>query len=300
MTVDLRTLDPGIVERFGFDRLPFDRPATATADLLRLDGQRAIVTGGGGAGLGAAICHRLAEQGADVAVLDVSEEEAAASAEAVAARWGVRTQPLVADVGDPDQTRAAVARVVDRWGGVDVLVNNAGGSGSIGLGGRKVTLADEFEPMDIEDLVSIVRVNLLGVLLMSKAALGPMLAAGRGRIVNISSEGGKTSVDGLVVYNACKSGVIGFTRNLAREVGRRGVSVACVCPGIMVTDRTLNALGGPDAPARAASIGNGFSRVTIGRCSLPDEVASMVAFIASPAGAYVHGTAVSVGGGMSD
>jgi 3-oxoacyl-[acyl-carrier protein] reductase len=293
-------IDPAVVKRFALDQIPFERPAITTAELLRLDGKRAIVTGGGGDGLGAAICHRLAEQGADVAVLDISAKAAHESAEAVSEKWDVRTHALVCDVGDPEQTQAAVAEVMQQWGGLDILVNNAGGSGSIGPDGRAVSTAQTFATMTTDDLMATVRVNLLGVMLMSQAVLKAMIANGRGRIINISSEGGKISLNGIAVYNACKSGVIGFTRNLARDVGKLGVSVVCVCPGTMIKQRHLEVFAGRQDTASRASRDLSFERITLGRMCVPDEVASVVAFLASPAGAYVNGTAVSVGGGMAD
>ena len=298
-TVQLEGVDPAVVERFALDRLPLDRPGRSTDELMNLRGRRAVVTGGGGDGLGAATCLRLAGQGADVAVMDISEEQAQLTVDAIQARFDVRCMPLIADVGEVDQVRAAANRVASEWGGIDILVNNAGGSGSIGAHGEKVNQSGDFMAMSDEDLLLVVRVNLLGVMLVSRAVLPHMLAARSGRIINVSSEGGKTSVDGIVVYNSCKSGVIGFTRNLARDVGKHGVTVAGVCPGIMVSERTIRNMTHPNAPS-LASLEDSFQRVTIRRCSVPDEVASVIAFLASDAGGYVHGTSVSVGGGLAD
>jgi NAD(P)-dependent dehydrogenase (short-subunit alcohol dehydrogenase family) len=299
MPVNLENVDPAVIAKYALDRLPLDRPSTSTADLLSLRGTRAIVTGGGGEGLGNATCHRLAEQGARVAVLDVSADAAEKAAADVAERWGAEVLAIAADVGDPDQVTAAVERVTAAWGGVDLLVNNAGGSGSIKPGGDRVSQHGAFADMEIDDLLGVVRVNLIGVMLMTRAVLGPMTEAGRGRIINVASEGGKISVDGLAVYNACKSGVIGFTRNIARDYGKFGIAVTCVCPGIMVSERTIRTLSQPGSKG-LASLDSTFPRVTIGRCSVPDEVASVIAFLASDAGSYVNGTAVSVGGGMAD
>jgi NAD(P)-dependent dehydrogenase (short-subunit alcohol dehydrogenase family) len=299
MSVNLDNVDPEVIANYALDRLPLDRTSTSTADLLSLRGTRAIVTGGGGEGLGNATCHRLAEQGARVAVFDVFADIAEKAAADVAERWGVDVLAITADVGDPDQVSAAVERVTAAWGGVDLLVNNAGGSGSIKPGGNRVSQHGAFADMEIDDLLGVVRVNLIGVMLMTRAVLGPMTGAGRGRIINVASEGGKISVDGLAVYNACKSGVIGFTRNIARDYGKLGIAVTCVCPGIMVSERTIRTLSQPGSRG-LASLESTFPRVTIGRCSVPDEVASVIAFLASDAGSYVNGTAVSVGGGMAD
>lgn len=299
MTLDIGAVPDDVVQRYALDRLPLDRASRATADLLRLDGKRAVVTGGGGDGLGAATCHRLAEQGAEIAVLDISPEAAQLTVDAVQSRWGVSARSVLVDVGDPDAVNAAVADVVGRWGGIDILVNNVGGSGVVGVTGEKVTQHGPFAAMEIEDLLTVVRVNLVGVLLVTRAVLPHMLAASSGRIVNVASEGGKAVIPDLAVYNACKAGVIAFTRNLAGEVGARGVTVAGVCPGIMVTERTIRSLSDPSHRG-FASLDVGFAKVTAGRCSVTDEVASVIAFLASDAGAYLHGTSISAGGGMAD
>jgi NAD(P)-dependent dehydrogenase (short-subunit alcohol dehydrogenase family) len=299
MPVNLENVDPAVVAKYALDRLPLNRTSTPTADLLSLQGVRAIVTGGGGEGLGNATCHRLAEQGAKVAVIDVFPEVAEKAASDLTARWGIDALGIAADVGDPEQVGAAVDRVVATWRGIDLLVNNAGGSGSIKASGERVTQHGAFLDMGIDDLQGVVRVNLIGVMLMTRATLPPMIDGGRGRIINVASEGGKISVDELAVYNACKSGVIGFTRNIARDYGKLGVAVTCVCPGIMVSERTIGTLSRPGSRG-LASLDSTFPRVTIGRASVPDEVASVIAFLASDAGSYVNGTAVSVGGGMAD
>ena len=299
MTLDLSGVPDAIVERYRLDQLPLDREHEPAATLLRLDGKRALVTGGGGGGLGAATCLRLAEQGADVAVLDISAEAATATVDSIRGRCAVRAEPVVADVGDADQLRAAAEGLLERWGGIDVLVNNAGGSGSIGPDGERIAHHGPFEQMAYADLAAVVRVNLLGMLLVTRTFLPHMLARGAGRIVNVSSEGGKTAVTGLAAYNACKAGVIGFTRSLAAETGARGVTVVGVCPGIMVSDRTLRALSDPQARG-FKSLDDAFARVTLGRCTVVDEVAGVISFLASEAGGFINGTSLSLGGGMAD
>ena len=299
MPLDISAVPDEVVAHYALDRLPLDRSSSTTGDLLRLDGKRALITGGGGQGLGAAACARLAEQGADVAVLDISTDAAAITVDAISDRYEVRITAVEVDIGDAESVENGVRSVVDEWGGIDILVNNAGGSGSIGLDGRTVTQHGPFAEMRIEDLQTVLRVNLLGPLLMTRAVLPHMLAAGSGRIVNVASEAGKVAVNDLTVYNACKAGVIGFTRSLAAEVGAAGVTVAGVCPGIMVSERTIQTLANPSQRG-FASLDAGFSKVTIGRCSLADEVASVIAFLAAEAGSYIHGTSISVGGGMAD
>lgn len=297
-TLDLVGVDPKVVAAYHLDRLPLDRALSPTEDLLRLDGKVAIVTGGGGQGLGNAICHRLAEQGATVAIIDVLAESADTAASHIHDLWGVPTFATVGNVADWESAHAAVQAVVDRFGGVDILINNAGGSGSIGVDGNKVRGRATFATMSRHDMEVTVGVNLFGVLHMTRAVLDFMLPNGTGRVINIASEGGKVGGPDLLVYSSCKAAVIGFTRNLAHEIGPQGVSVVAVCPAIMVSDRLLHS--GLMSPDLEGSLGWSFRRTTIGRISIADEVASMVAFLASDAGSYVHGTAVSVGGGFSD
>ncbi len=298
MGLDLSAVPDDVVRRYGLDRLPSNREQRAASGLLRLDGKRALVTGGGGDGLGAAICGRLAEQGADVAVLDISSAAAEATVASIRERWNVRTEPVVADVGDEAEVRAAVDGLAERWGGIDVLVNNAGGSGSV-AGGRRVPHHGPFSAMVYDDLQNVVRVNLIGTLLVTRATLPHMISAGAGRIVNIASEGGKTAVTNLTAYNACKAGVIGFTRSLAAEAGPQGVTVAAVCPGIIVSDRTVAALSDPQSQGFSA-LDDAFERVSLGRGTVVDEVAGVVAFLASEAGSFIHGASLSLGGGMAD
>jgi NAD(P)-dependent dehydrogenase (short-subunit alcohol dehydrogenase family) len=295
---ELEDIAQPVIDRYHLDRIPFGREERSTADLLSLAGRTAIVTGGGGSGLGNRTAHRLAEQGASVAIIDVFSDAAAVAAEAIAERWGVPTLAVTVDVGDVDSVEVGVRAVLAEWGRIDILVNNAGGSGSIKQGGDKVTNHGTFLDAALDDVYGIVRVNFLGVMHMSRAVLPSMIANGSGRIVNVSSEGGKISVDDLAVYNSSKSAVIGFTRNLARDVGKLGVGVVGVCPGIMVSDRTLNTLS--TGVNGLASLDSSFPRVTIDRLSLPDEVASVISFLASDAGSYVNGTSVSVGGGLAD
>ena len=298
MGLDLSTVPDDVVQRYGLDRLPADRDATPAAELLRLDGKRALVTGGGGDGLGSATCMRLAEQGADVAVLDILPEAAAMTVASITERWDVRAEAVVTDVGDEAQVRAAIDGLAERWGGIDILVNNAGGSGSV-AGGRRIPHHGPFTEMAYDDLQDVVRVNLVGTLLATRAVLPHMISAGAGRIVNISSEGGKTAVANLTAYNACKAGVIGFTRSLAAETGPQGVTVVAVCPGIMVSDRTVKALSDPQSQGFDA-LDDAFARVSLGRATVLDEVAGVVAFLASDAGSFIHGTSLSLGGGMAD
>jgi NAD(P)-dependent dehydrogenase (short-subunit alcohol dehydrogenase family) len=297
-SLDLSQTSQDVIDAYRLDRLLLDRHRTRTTELLRLDGKVAVVTGGGGHGLGNAICHRLAEQGAAIAIIDVDDGAGSLAADELHATWGVETVAVAGNVADWDSAHDAVRAVAARLGSVDILVNNAGGSGAVSPAGDKVASRGLFADMDRRDIEVTVGVNLLGVLHVTKAALELMLARESGRIINIASEGGKVGAPGLAVYSSCKAAVIGFTRNLAHEVGPAGVSVVAVCPAIMISQRLLGS--GQLTPSLDGLMGWSFRRTTIGRISVADEVASMVAFLASDAGSYVHGTAVSVGGGFSD
>jgi 3-oxoacyl-[acyl-carrier protein] reductase len=286
----LAGLSPEVVAQFHLDRLPFDQASRRPDELMSLAGVRAVVTGGGGGDLGQAIVHRLAAMGARVVAADIDLEAARGVAKAAAGRWGTDVSALCMDVTDWAEARAAMDQARGRMGGVDLLVNNAGGA---------LRLHGPFAEQDPEAMRRVIDLNFTGLLYATRAALDSMLPAG-GRIINIASEGGKISLDGLAVYNACKSAVIGFTRNLAWELRDTGVSCVAVCPGVMVGPHALERLGSTEATARRAALDEAYSRLTAGRFCLPEEVANVVAFLASPAGAYVHGTAVSVGGGLSD
>jgi len=297
-TFDLSGMTPDVIAAYNLGALPLDRPNRSTSDLLRLDGKVAVVTGGGGSGLGDAICHRLAEAGASVAVLDVNHEAAMATADALTDLWGVDAQPVVGNVADWDEAHRSVSTVVDHFGTIDILVNNAGGSGSIGVRGERSRGNTVFASSSRDAVELTVAVNFTGVMFMTKAALTVMLPNHKGRILSIASEAAKIGMPGNVVYSASKAAVIAFTRNLAHEVGPEGVSVAALCPGVMINERLVKLWVSDPTVGRA--LDTSLQRSTIGRAAIPDEIASMVAFLASEAGAYVHGTAVSVGGGLSD
>jgi 3-oxoacyl-[acyl-carrier protein] reductase len=287
----LAGISPDVIAQFHLDRLPFGRLTRRPDELMKLTGVRAVVTGGGGGDLGQAIVHRLAAMGARVVAADVDLQAATSVAKSAAQRWGADVCALYMDVTDWAGAHAAMDEARGQMGGVDLLVNNAGGA---------LRLHGPFAEQDPEAMRRVIDLNFTGLLFATRAALAGMLPAGRGRIVNIASEGGNISLDGLAVYNACKAAVIGFTRNLARELRDTQVSCVAVCPGVMVGPHALERLASTEVNARRGALEESYSRLTAGRFCLPEEVADVVAFLASPAGEYVHGTAVSVGGGLSD
>ncbi|MHA6630058.1 SDR family NAD(P)-dependent oxidoreductase [Pseudonocardia sichuanensis] len=240
----------------------------------KLDGKIAIVTGAG-QGIGRAIAEKLAGEGAAVVVSDVNGTTAAETAEAVG---GVA---LPADVTDRASVTAMVAQAHERFGRIDVLVNNAGWD-----------KAGPFVDSDPADWDRLIAINLYGVLHTSKAVLPLMAAQGRGAVVNIASDAGRVGSSGEAVYSAAKGGVIAFTKSTAREMARAQVNVNCVCPG--PADTALFAsFAGPRL--REALV----KAIPFRRLAEPGDVANAVAFLASDEAAYITGQTVSVSGGLT-
>lgn len=241
---------------------------------MRLEGRKALVTGGG-SGIGEAIAARLAAEGAHVYIGDIDD----ANAERVAADVGAEALHL--DVTDPASGRAAIEEI----GILDALVNNAGN--------------DEFAfftDTDPDLWERVLAVNLRGVLACTHAALPGMQAAGYGRIVNIASEAGRVGSKGSAVYSAAKGGVIAFTKVMARENARYGITANAIAPGPIDTPllrraEELGEIGQRIIETMAAA-------TQMKRLGRPDEVAAAVAFLAAEESSYVTGETLGVSGGL--
>ncbi len=244
-----------------------------------LSGKTVLVTGGGGA-IGAAICRRFAEEGAKVLVADRNADAAQRIAKEV------KGKALVFDIADYAAANKAIGDT-----GVDVLVNNAGWD-------RFQNFVDT-QPEDWEALIAI---NLRGPLNMHRLVVPQMLARAEkegkaGRIVNIASDAARVGSSGEAVYSACKGGIIAFSKTLAREVARKGISVNVVCPGPTDTPILRGFLGEGEAGQK---VYDALVRaIPMKRVGQPDDIPGIVAFLASEEAGFITGQVISVSGGLT-
>nr|WP_307875166.1 SDR family NAD(P)-dependent oxidoreductase [Frankia nepalensis] len=251
---------------------------------LDLEGHRVLVTGAG-QGVGRGIALGFAAAGAEVVVNDLRLERAARVVEEITAVGGAAVASPF-DVTD----YAAVAAAVKALGGVDVLVNNAGNAGAEGWSGL-ATFVDT-EPAQWEPFL---RVNLYGVLHCCRAALPAMIAKGWGRIVTIISDSGRTGEANMAAYATAKAGAAGLTRALALENGRHGITVNNISLGTMRTPVTEKTWSDPDNPMAKKLM----ARYTIRRPGLPEDVAALAVFLASPQASWITGQTYPLNGGIS-
>ena len=243
---------------------------------FRLDGRVALVTGGA-SGIGAAIADVFADAGARIVVVDLD----AAAAERRATEVGRGAVGLACDVSDPASTQAVAERAVEAAGRVDVLVNCAGivdlaPAEDLGVGAWNRTLA----------------VNLSGTFFMSQAVGRHMLAAGRGKIINLASQAASVGLLEHAAYCASKAGVVGMTRVLAAEWAGRGVTANCISPTVVLTELGKKAWSGEKGEAAKREI-------PVGRFALPREVAGAALFLASGASDMINGADLVVDGGYT-
>ncbi|MBF2026516.1 MAG: 3-oxoacyl-[acyl-carrier-protein] reductase [Oscillatoriales cyanobacterium C42_A2020_001] len=244
--------------------------------LQRLKGKVALVTGAS-RGIGRATALALAAEGANVVVNYASSQAAADQVVADIAAMGSQAIALPGDVSNADQVENLVSAVMEKWGHIDVLVNNAG-----------ITRDTLLLRMKLEEWQAVIDLNLTGVFLCTKAVSKIMLKQRSGRIINITSVAGLMGNPGQANYSAAKAGVIGFTKTVAKELAPRGITVNAVAPGFITTDMT--------ADLKSDEI---LKFIPLGRYGQPEEIAGMIRFLAAdPAAAYVTGQVMNVDGGM--
>jgi 2-hydroxycyclohexanecarboxyl-CoA dehydrogenase len=251
---------------------------------MRLAGRTALVTGAG-RGIGRAIALALAAEGAQVAVLDVGRASAETVRDEIDA-VGAKALALTVDLTRRVEVERAVADTVERLGPLDVLVNNAGWD--------KMAF---FLDSDEETWDRILTLNFKAVLYTCKAALPSMVERRAGRVINIASDAGRVGSSGEAVYAGSKGAVIAFSKTLAREVARYGITVNVVCPGL--TETPLLQGIREDSPRNAKVIEAVTRAIPLGRVGAPEDVAAAVCYFASPAAAYVTGQTLSVSGGLT-
>ncbi|MBP5192316.1 MAG: 3-oxoacyl-[acyl-carrier-protein] reductase [Eubacterium sp.] len=244
----------------------------------RLEGKTAIVTGGA-RGIGRAISVKLASEGANVIICDIVIADAAEETVKLIEAEGVKGAAFKADVTSLEDAENLFKQATELFGKVDILVNNAG-----------VTRDNLLMKMKEEEFDLVISTNLKGTYNMMKAAARPMMKARYGRIVNISSVVGVYGNPGQVNYSASKAGVIGMTKSVAKELGSRGITCNAVAPGFIETDMTKVL---PDAVKEEM-----VKSIALGRAGQPEDVAKVVAFLASDEAEYVTGQVIEVAGGM--
>jgi 2-hydroxycyclohexanecarboxyl-CoA dehydrogenase len=241
--------------------------------------EKVVVVTGAGRGMGQAIAERLAAEGARVAVTDVDRESALATAAALNGAAGFRL-----DITDAGEVSARIAEIAATLGPIDALVNNAGWD-------RLAPFLETDE--DLWD--RIIDINLRGPIRITKAVLPQMVERQSGRIVNISSDAGRVGSTGEAVYSACKAGIIGFGKTVAREMARHGITVNAICPGPTAT------------PLLESMVGEGNDKlidslkraIPLRRLGLPEDIAGAVAFVVSDDAGFITGQTLSVSGGLT-
>jgi 3-oxoacyl-[acyl-carrier protein] reductase len=245
---------------------------------MRLADKVALVTGSA-RGIGKSMVERFAAEGAVVVISDVANEAAARETLAAIEKNGGRGRVEMFDVGDAAQVDRAVSAVIAALGRIDILVNNAG-----------ITRDNLLMRMSEEEFDAVVRTNLKGTFLLTKAVSRHMIRQRGGRIINMSSVVGSMGNAGQSNYSAAKAGIAGFTKSMARELGSRGITVNAIAPGFIQTAMTA---GLPEVVQKAF-----MEQIPLKRFAAPEEVAELALYLASDGAGYVTGQVIGINGGL--
>jgi 3-oxoacyl-[acyl-carrier protein] reductase len=249
-----------------------------TISVVRFDTQIAIVTGAG-RGIGRAIAVRLANEGARVACVSRSEENAKRTADELNNARGDSAKPYAVDVADHEAVQKVGTQILEDFGKIDMLINNAG-----------VTRDGLAMRMSVEDWDTVINTNLRGAFNFTQPIIRAMIKQRSGRIINITSVIGLIGNAGQTNYAASKAGLIGFTKSLARELASRNITVNAVAPGFITTDLTS---GLSDEIRKRIQ-----AQIPLGKTGVPEDIANAVAFLASAEASYITGQVICVDGGM--
>ena len=245
---------------------------------MRFENQTAVVTGAG-RGIGHAIAARLASEGARVACVSRSEENAKRTADELNKARADSAKPYAVDVADHAAVQKVGVQILEEFGKIDILVNNAG-----------VTRDGLAMRMSIEDWDTVINTNLRGAFNFTQSILRAMIKQRSGRIINITSVIGLIGNAGQTNYSASKAGLIGFTKSLARELASRNITANAIAPGFITTDMTA---GLSEEIKKTIQ-----SQIPLGKTGTPEDVASTAAFLASAEASYITGQVICVDGGM--
>lgn len=242
-----------------------------------LKGKTAIVTGGS-RGIGAAICKRFAEQGANIALLYAGNTQKAEETKAALQEMGVKAEAYQCNVADAEQVAAVCEQIIKDFGGADILVNNAG------------ITKDKLVPMmKVPDFDSVVDTNLKGAFYMIKQLYPVFMKQKSGKIINISSVSGLMGNPGQTNYSASKAGLIGLTKSVAKELASRNVNCNAIAPGFVATDMTEN-----------LSENNALvDHIPMKRFAQPEDIANLALFLASDQSDYITGEVIRIDGGLA-
>ena len=242
-----------------------------------LKGKTAIVTGGS-RGIGAAICKRFAEQGANIALLYAGNTQKAEETKAALQDMGVKAEAYQCNVADAEQVAAVCKQIIKDFGGADILVNNAG------------ITKDKLVPMmKVPDFDSVVDTNLKGAFYMIKQLYPVFMKQKSGKIINISSVSGLMGNPGQTNYSASKAGLIGLTKSVAKELASRNVNCNAIAPGFVATDMTEN-----------LSENNALvDHIPMKRFAQPEDIANLALFLASDQSDYITGEVIRIDGGLA-